>query len=99
MPLDWHLIGIAAQTILFLAGVYAMVLRADSTGKGLKEEMKGMKEELHELKQIVIIQAVQAKEIDFMQTQIALLQQTVEDLRCGDGWVQGRHGVDREYGS
>jgi len=96
MP-DTHLIATGVQTLLFLAGVYAMILKTNWAGKGVKAEVEEMKLELRELKNIVIIQAVQARDTEHTKGEVLMLQRTVEDLRRGKGWVQGHRGVDGEY--
>ncbi len=96
MP-DPHLIAIGVQTLLFLAGVYAMILKSGWTAKDVKAELEAVKLELHELKKIVVVQAVQARDIEHTRSQLLMLQRTVEELRRGIGWVQGPQGVDRQY--
>jgi endonuclease IV len=95
--IDWHLVGLSSQTVIFLAGVYKLVIHADVATKEMKENIKAMKEELKKLTEVVTTQAVQATEIKNLTTQVTLIQRTVEDLRRGDGFVQGRRGIDREF--
>jgi hypothetical protein len=94
---DWHLIGIVIQTLIFLGGIYGMVLRNDFQGKGLREDMNHLREEMKKLADVITVQAVQTREIQHLQTQLDLVQQNVEDMRRGHGFIHGRHGVDREY--
>ncbi len=91
------LIGIGVQTIIFLLGGYAMVLRNDWSNKALKDEVKGMQEEIQKLSQVVVQMAVQTVRIDNLTQHFSVLQRTVEDLRRGNGFVRGRTGVDGEY--
>ena len=96
--MDWHLIGLGVQTVIFLAGVYAMVLRSAWTGKGLKDEMAGLKKQMEKLAEVITMQAVQTTKIENINTQLVMLQRNVEDLRRGDNWITGhRKGVDGEY--
>jgi hypothetical protein len=92
------LIGIGAQTLLFLAGCYAMVLRNDWSTRTLKEQMEGMQEELKKLAAVITQQAVQMTRIDNLNSQITTLEREVSDLRRGNGWIsRGRGSVDGEY--
>lgn len=94
---DW-IIGGVIQTAIFLAGVYGMILKNDSSNKTLMTEVGNMREELKKLAQVITTQAVQTKEIENLHSQITMLQRTVEDLRRGNGFVRGRRvGVDGEY--
>jgi len=95
---DPHLIAIGVQTLLFLAGVYAMIMKAGWTATDVKHELQAMKLELHELKKIVVVQAVQARDIEHTRGQLLMLQRTVEDLRRGAGWIEkNRDSVTGEY--
>jgi|SRR5277367_2700945 len=97
--MDWHLIGLGAQTVIFLAGVYGLVLRADFNSKAVKDDIMEMKEELHQLAEVIVIQAVQTSKIENLTSQVVMLQRNLEDLRRGDGFVRSHRGVDGEYGS
>jgi hypothetical protein len=92
-----YLIGAAVQTILFLGGVYGMILRNDASNESIRGEVRDMREELKKLAQVIIQQAVQTKEIENLREQLTMVQRTVEDLRRGNGFVRGRGGVDGEY--
>ena len=91
------LFGIILQTVIFLLGGYAMLLRTNATTEALKDEIKGMNEELKQLKEVVIVQAVQTNRLDNLSSQVTVLQRNLEDLRRGNGFVRGRQGVDGEY--
>jgi hypothetical protein len=91
-------VGLAVQTLLFLGGGYGMVLRNDWSAQNMKEQMKGMQDELKKLAEVIVQQAVQTTRIDAISTQLATVQKEVSDLRRGDGFIRGRHGIDKEYG-
>jgi cell division protein FtsB len=91
------LLGIVLQTVIFLLGGYAMLLRTNATTEALKDEIKGMNEELKQLKDVVVTQAVQTNRLDNLSAQVTTIQRNVEDLRRGNGFVRGRQGVDGEY--
>lgn len=95
--MDWHLVGIVLQTLIFLAGLYGMVLRTDWQGKGLRDDMIEMKEDMKRLADVVTTQAVQTQQIEHLTGQITMLQRNLEDLRRGNGFVRGRSGLDGEY--
>lgn len=92
-----HIAGLTLQTLLFLVGGYGMVLRNDWSNRNLEKKMETMQTELKELAKVVITQAVQTTQIQNLGSQLTMLQRTVEDLRRGNGFVQGRAAVDGEY--
>ena len=92
-----YLIGIAVQTLMFLAGGYSMVLKNNWSNEALRKEMNGMQQELKQLANVVTTQAVQTTRIDSLSASYTLLHRTVEDLRRGNGFVRGRSGIDGEY--
>ncbi len=91
------IIGIAVQTIFFLLGGYAMVLRSDWSNRNLQTQVTDMNKEIKKLAEVVTIQAVQTTRIDNLTALITMLQRNVEELRRGNGWVQGTKGIDHEY--
>ena len=91
------LIGIGVQTILYLLGGYAMVIRNDVWSKALKEKIDGMQKELQKLAEVVTMQAVQTSRLDNLTSQLTSVERRVEDLRRGNGYVRGRAAVDGEY--
>ena len=96
---NWEfLIGIAVQTLLFLAGCYGMVLRNDWSTRTLKEQLDGMQDELKKLAEVITTQAVQTTRIDNINSQVTTVQREVSDLRRGNGWiVRGRSGIEGEH--
>ena len=92
------LISITVQTVIFLFGVYGMVVHNNLSNKRLEAEVTDMRDELKDLKAVIIQQAVQTERLENLQSQVVLLQRNVEDLRRGQGFVVGRGGVDGEYG-
>jgi hypothetical protein len=92
------LLGIGVQTLLYLLGGYAMVIRNDARTENLKSQLVGMTEELKELAKVITEQAVQSTRIDNLTTMVTLMQRNLEDMRRGVGWVQSsRREVDGEY--
>ena len=96
---DWEFIaGIALQTLLFLAGCYAMVLRNDWSTKTLKEQLDGMQQELKKLAEVITTQAVQTTRIDNLNSQVTMMGRDLSDLRRGNGFiVRSRGGIDGEH--
>jgi hypothetical protein len=80
-------VGLAVQSLLFLAGGYAMVLRNDWSTQNLKEQIVGMQAELRKLAEVVIQQAIQSTRLDHVEEHIAQIDRRVEDLRRGRGRI------------
>lgn len=94
----WILLaGLGIQTLLFLAGGYAMVLRTGWSATALEKQLMSMEEELKKLAEVITNQAVHTNRLDNQGAQIAVMQKEIYDLRRGDGWVRGKEGIDREY--
>lgn len=94
-------IGTMAEVVIFVTGgIYALgMLRA--TVISLKEEVEEVKTETkdslsgvqQELKKIGDILVNQAD----MNRRIIHLEDDVRELRHGRGFIQGEHGIDREF--
>lgn len=93
------LIGITIQTVLFLLGGYAMVIRNDWSVKAMKEEMEKMELQIGRLAEVITQLAVQDTKINNITSQYTILARTVEDLRRGDGYIKQRNvgGINGEY--
>ncbi len=85
------LLGIGVQTLLFVIGGYAMVIRNDEKQKihtqELRDDMGDMREELKKLSEVITVQAVQTTRIDNITSLVASLERRVEDLRRGNGYI------------
>ena len=92
-------IGLGIQGMVFLGGVYVMVLRNDWSNNALKAQMDKMSEELEKLAEVITKMAVQETHIENLRQQVTMLQRTVEELRRGDGWIKStpRGGVNGDY--
>lgn len=96
--------GILVQTLIFVFGGVAMVIRHDVTTKTLKEDIAAMQQELKSLSQVITAQAVQDQRLLEQSRRMTMLEEKLEGLRRGDGWIQNRNPrssgdgtVDREY--
>ena len=88
MDHEW-LIGLGVQTVLFLAGGYAMVLKNDWSNKVLEDRMDAMGGEMQKLAQVITQLAVQDVRINNLTSQLISVDKRVEDLRRGNGYVKG----------
>lgn len=91
------LIGIGVQTALFLLGGYAMVIRTDFSSKTLKEQVEAIQKELKGLATIITTLAVQDERLNNQARRIDLIDQKIEGLRRGEGFVAGSRGLEKEY--
>lgn len=96
MQYEW-LIGLGIQTLLFLGGGYGMVLRNDWSNTALKEKLGVMQEEIKKLATVITMQAVQSERLDNQGKRMNDMDQKIEALRRGDGFVAGARGVEKEY--
>ena len=91
------LIGIAIQTILYLLGGYALVIRSSEGNRVLREQVLGIQLELKSLANVVTKIAVQDERLNNQGQRLNDLDQKIESLRRGDGFIAGVRGVDKEY--
>lgn len=63
----------------------------------LKQELSSMQVEIKKLSEILIDLAGIRGELRELRTRVTTSEQDVRELRHGDGFVQGRRGIDREY--
>ena len=73
-----------------LAGGFTVFLTLRSTVANLKEQVGEMQTEIKKLADVITKMAV----TDLRLTNV---EQDIRELRHGRGWVQGPHGIDREY--
>jgi len=93
-----ELVGIGVQTVLFLIGGYAMVLKTEWNSDRMTKDMQGMQEEIKELSAVVTQMAVQTVRLDNLSDHVVLLDKKIEGLRKGDGWItHRRNAVEGEY--
>ena len=93
--MEINLIGIGVQTVVFLAGGYAMLVRNDTMIKGIREELSEMEKEMKSLASVLTQIAVQTTRIDLMGERLNIIDRRVDEMRHGQGFVQ--HKADREY--
>lgn len=65
----------------------------------LKDDFVIMQGEIKKLSEILINLADIRGDIKTLTTRIDATEQDIRELRHGRGFIQGPHGVDREYGS
>jgi len=94
-----NLLGLGLQTVIFLFGGIVMIVRNDITLKAFQKELAKMQQELSALAQVITKQAVQDERLNAQSQRMLMLEQRVEDLRRGRGYVQNHQAetVDREY--
>jgi hypothetical protein len=91
------LVGIGIQTALFLLGGYGLVLRNDFSNKALNKQVEGIELELKGLAVIVTTLAVQDERLNNQARRIDVMDQKIEGMRRGEGFVAGSRGVEKEY--
>lgn len=63
----------------------------------MQREIKELKDVAKAMAVVVTGQAVQSTRLDAQTERLNILDKRVEDLRKGDGFIRGHHGVDGEY--
>lgn len=99
-PLEYaQLAATAAQTLVLIGGGIAVVVRTSAVNKELREDIKAMQDELKGLASVITTQAVQTERLNNQSKRMVMLEQRIEDLRRGRGYVNDarEQGLDREY--
>lgn len=95
------LIGIGIQTALYLLGGYALVIRSDASIKIMAGQVKEIQVELKGLSTIVTTLAVQDERLNNQARRIDMMDNKLEALRRGEGFVAGSRGkpagIEKEY--
>lgn len=98
--------SMAAQTVIFGLGVYAIIIRNEANLKSVKSDMKEMKDSakeeiseikdfMKEIKDTVTKVAVQDVRLDNMDRRMNSVDRQIDDLRRGRGYI--RETLDGEY--
>jgi hypothetical protein len=91
------LVGIGVQTALFLFGGVAMVIRTNYSNDVLKEQVLGIQIELKGLSSVVTSLAVQDERLNNQARRIDIMDEKIERLRRGDGFIAGSRGIEHEH--
>jgi septal ring factor EnvC (AmiA/AmiB activator) len=78
--------------------------QADANSTKVKETleqqsktMSALQEDIKALNKVVTLVAVQNQRQDASEKRIDRLEQTIDELRRGNGWIGGPKGIDKEY--
>jgi hypothetical protein len=77
-------------------GFKAFSDRIETPGDGMII-FRGMQVEIKKLGEILIAQADIRAELRGFGNRLSITEQDIRDLRKGDGFIRGPHGVDKEY--
>lgn len=96
-----QLTAIGVQTLIYVLGGVAIVVRASEGNKELRKDLASMQDELKQLAKVITKQAVHDERLTEQSRRMTMLEQRIEDLRRGRGYVsdrdQARMSVDGEY--
>ena len=84
-------IGNIIEIASIVCGGIAVLVTLRATVTQLKEDVQVMQGELKKLADVVTRMAV-------TDVRLTNLEQDIRELRHGHGFIQGEHGIDREYG-
>lgn len=83
-------LGNVIEIASIVGGGLLVLVKLNNTVAVLKNDVAGMKLEIQKMAEVLTNQAV-------INTRMAAVEQDIRELRHGDGFVQGRRGIDREY--
>lgn len=83
-------VGNIIEIAVIIGGGLSFFITLRSTVANVKTEVAGMQLEIKKLADVITRMAV----TDLRLTNV---EQDIRELRHGRGWIQGPHGIDREY--
>lgn len=99
--IEWNVRIGDILVVISMAGTF--VLYAFRSGRfaesitTMQREIKELKDVARGLAAVVTQQAVQTTRLDTQGDRLNILDKRIEDLRKGDGYIQGSRGVNKEY--
>jgi hypothetical protein len=63
----------------------------------VKDDMSAVKAKIEKVNDVLVSLADIRGELNVLRARMTALDQGLNELRHGDGWVQGRRGIDHEY--
>lgn len=90
-------LGNMIEIASILSGGLMVMVRLNNNVVSLKTEVSGMQDEIKKLSEIMIAQADIRSELKGLGTRLTTAEQDIREVRHGDGFVRGSHGIDREY--
>ncbi|MGX0963143.1 hypothetical protein AB7M63_003592 [Bradyrhizobium japonicum] len=92
-----EIVSIIGGGVLVLITLRADVGALKTGAKALSDDIDAMQAELKKLSDVLISLADIRGEIRVLDSRITGAEQDIRELRHGDGFVQGRRGIDREF--
>lgn len=77
------ILGVILQTVIFLFGGYAIVIRNEKSTELLQKQVAEMQREIRGMAEVVTQLAVQTTRLDGLNERFNLLDQRFEDMRRG----------------
>lgn len=90
-------LGNLIEIASIIGGGLLVIIRLNNNVVKLTTDVGGMQVEIKKLGDILIAQANLRGEIQGMSTRLSMAESDIRDLRKGDGFIRGTHGIDREY--
>lgn len=101
-------LGAVIECVVLAVGGVSTVVTLRTTVATLKSELKDSKEEtkddiagiqleLRKIGEVLTKQAEAAARLDAIDTRLNGHEKDIRELRHGDGFIRGGHGIDKEY--
>jgi hypothetical protein len=90
-------VGNLIEITAILGGGLAAFFTLKSTVSHMKDDLKGMQDEIKKLGEILIAQADIRGELKVLGARIGTTEKDIRELRHGEGFVKGPRGVEHEW--
>ena len=62
-----------------------------------ESSISGMQDEIKKLSNVLINMSDMRGDLKVLYTRVTAVEQDIREIRHGDGFIRGPHGIDREY--
>ena len=98
MIVDWTIsIGAILQVASIIIGGLLALAALRASVSELQKDVSAMQIELKKMGDILTKMAVTETLLDNTDAPLTIIERDVRDLRRGEGFIRGHHGVDGEY--
>jgi hypothetical protein len=90
---------VAVVTLVFNVGlhIFGGGWRLSNRLSSMEVTLIAVQEDIRKLSDVLIKMADMRGELRVLDTRLSAAEQDIRELRHGDGFVRGSHGIDKEY--
>ncbi len=90
-------IGNIIEIVVIAGGGVSVFAALRTTVKNINTKVDGIQVEIKKLGDILIEQARFDEKLSSMEKRVSIHDRRLDEMSHGEGFIRGRHGIDREY--